>query len=216
MTDTPIYEKLYALQEAYNAHTNITRINSKAEFYTKHIQDSLVLLNYIKQDNPKIIDIGTGGGYPGIPLAIELPNASIVLNDSVQKKVKYLHEVKEKLPLSNIQPIWARAEDLAGDGGYREKFDYATARAVAEIRILLEYLSPFVKVGGKLLLMKAKTAEKEVNEAKNAEKKLYLSLSGIDTFTIGDMERAIIVYTKIAPSPKNYPRKPGTAEKNPL
>ena len=212
----PIYEKLYVLQEAYNTHTNITRINSKEDFYAKHIQDSLTLLNHIKQNPAKIIDVGTGGGYPGIPLAIERKDCTVVLNDSIQKKVRYLEEIQEKLPLNNITPIWSRAENLSREGGFREVFDYATARAVAEIRILLEYLAPLVKVGGTILIMKAKTAEKEVVEAKNAAKILRLSEPTIHNYVIADMERTIVEYTKLAHTPKDYPRKAGLAEKTPL
>jgi 16S rRNA (guanine527-N7)-methyltransferase len=210
-----LYEQLYQLQEEYNAHTNITRINSKEDYYQKHILDSLALIELIPP-NSTLIDVGSGGGYPGIPLAIERPDLKITLNDTIQKKTNYLESVSQKLSLKNITVIKARAEELGQNKLYRETFDTTTARAVAEIRVLLELLSPLIKVGGYIYIMKAKNYLEELKNSENAQKELSAKLLKIENYAIEGIERVILVFQKGASTPPKYPRKPGTPEKKPL
>lgn len=211
-----IYEHLYVLQEAYNAHTNITRINSLEDYYLKHIMDSLALTKILPAGPGKLIDVGSGAGYPGLPIAIERPDIEVTLNDSVQKKTKYLLSVAEELQLKNIQVLTGRAEDIGQDKKYREQFDYATARAVAEINVLLELLAPLIRVGGKIFLMKAKDIEAEIYSAKKAEKILNLRLQSIEKYALADLDRSIIVYEKIKSTPSEFSRRPGIPAKTPL
>ena len=204
MKNQNIYEKLYALQSAYNAHTNITRISSREDFYLKHIEDSLALLPFVEADASRdlsvravrVIDIGTGAGYPGLPLAIEQPQLQVTLNDATLKKIKYVQSVVEELALPNAKTIWARAEDLSKQKEYKEKYDFVTARAVAEIRELIPLAAPLLKPGGKMLFMKAKNVEAEIAAAKRIAQKEKLKLKEIHKYKLADMDRAIVVYEK--------------------
>jgi len=189
-----LYEKLYELQTAYNAHTNITRIASKEDYCVKHIEDSLALLPFV--DKGRLIDIGTGGGYPGIPLAIELPELHATLNDSTQKKVKYLQSVITELPLPNARAVWERAEKLNKQKDHHAQYDFVTARAVAEVQELIQLAAPFLKTGGKALFMKAKNIEAEIATAEKIAKKNKMSLEKIHKYKLADMDRAIVVYIK--------------------
>jgi len=189
-----LYEKLYELQTAYNAHTNITRIASKEDYYLKHIEDSLALLPFI--DKGRLVDIGTGGGYPGIPLALEQPELQVTLNDATQKKVKYLQSVITELPLPNARAVWERAEKLNQQKDHHAQYDFVTARAVAEIQELIQVTAPFLKTGGKALFMKAKNVEAEIAVAENIAKKNKMSLEKIHKYKLAEMDRAIVVYIK--------------------
>lgn len=206
----PIYEKLYALQTAYNAHTNITRIASKEDYYLKHIEDSLALLPFLDlspvhvegratvsgERDVRLIDIGTGGGYPGIPLAIERPDLQITLNDATQKKVKYLQSVIDELPLPNARAVWERAEKLNRQKEHQGQYALATARAVAELKELLPLAAPFLRVGGRALFMKAKNIEAEIKSAEPAARKNKMVLLQVRKYRLADMDRAIVVYEK--------------------
>ncbi len=210
-----LYEKLYELQEEYNTHTNITRINSKDEYYLKHIQDSLELAKILPK-NVSLIDVGTGAGYPGFPIAIERQDIEVTLNDSVLKKIKYLEQTKDKLELNNIKILPGRAEEIGQKAEYRQHFFAATARALAQISCLLELLSPLVVVSGKLYLMKGPDPEDEIKEADNAAKILGLEIAEIKKYSLEDNQRTIIIYNKIKDTPEQYPRRPGIPEKKPL
>lgn len=216
LKNKPLYEQLYELQEEYNRHTNITRINNKEDYYNKHIFDSLSLVKLLSQ-NSTLIDIGSGAGYPGIPLAIERPDIKVTLNDATKKKTIYLESTTKALRLKNIQAIKARAEELGQNKNYREKFDSGTARAVADISILLELISPLIKVGGHIFLMKSKNYQEELGRAEHAQNELHVRLNRIETYYLNDgTERVILVFKKDHPTPKKYPRKPGLPEKKPL
>lgn len=190
-----VYEKLYLLQEEYNQHTNITRINSKEDYYLKHIEDSLAIIPFLNQE-PSIIDIGSGGGYPGIPLAIELPQTKITLNDSILKKTKYLEQTTKALGLTNTVVVRERAEVLGKDPGFQERYAAAICRAVASIDALLPLLSPLVIPGGRLYIMKGNNYQEELSSAKPIQRKLNVELEHIHLYKVGDFERALLVYRK--------------------
>lgn len=210
-----LYERLYQLQEEYNAHTNITRINNKEDYYNKHILDSLSLINLIPQ-NSTLIDIGSGGGYPGLPVAIERPDLKITLNDTIQKKTIYLESTAQKLGLTNVSVVKARAEELGQNKLYRETFDCGTARAVADIAVLLELISPLIKAGGYIYLMKSNNYTAELNNSSHAQTELVTRLFKIERYIIEGVERVILIFKKEGPTPTKYPRKPGIPEKKPL
>lgn len=169
--------------------------------------------------NPfNIIDIGTGAGFPGIPLKIVFPKLKIVLMDSLNKRVKFLQNVIDELGLLDITAIHGRAEEMARKKEYRECFDLCVSRAVANLSTLSEYCLPFVKVDGKFISYKASDIEDEVKKAENAINTLSGNLTGVNKLLLPetDIERAFVIIEKIKKTPKVYPRKAGTASKNPL
>jgi 16S rRNA (guanine527-N7)-methyltransferase len=196
-----VYEKLFALQTAYNAHINITRISSREDFYLKHIEDSLALLPIIDADSERsrsirLIDIGAGAGYPGIPLAIERPELRVTLNDATLKKIKYVQSVIDALPLPNAAAVWGRAENLNQQKEHKGQYDFVTARAVAELQELVQFAAPFLRTGGRALFLKAKNVETEISTAKRAAAKCGLSLLDVTKYKLAEMDRAIVVYVK--------------------
>ena len=165
-----------------------------------------------------MIDIGTGAGFPGIPLKIMLPELSLMLVESSQKKAEFCKTVVEKLHLSNTSVIAARAEDLGKDPNHREKYDWAIARAVAELTVLAEYLLPFVKIGGKALAMKGANTDGEVQKSGQALSILGGEISEIVNLDLPNDsgQRTLIVMRKIAPTPPSYPRRAGMPSKKPI
>lgn len=210
------YEYMNILLE-WNKVMNLTGITEPEEIITKHFIDSLTILNNINRYD-KIIDVGTGAGFPGIPIKIAFPETKIVLLDSLNKRINFLNEVIKKLDLEKIETIHGRAEDYGKDNNYREKYTVAVARAVAPLNILLEYLMPFVEKGGKCLCMKTSNLEEEMNKAKNAINILGGELINTQDFFIPntDMKRRIIEVKKIKSTDKKYPRKAGIPSKEPL
>lgn len=201
----------------WNKVMNLTGITEPKEVIIKHFIDSLTVLNKIDKQS-KIIDVGTGAGFPGIPIKIAFPKTEVVLLDSLNKRINFLNEVIEKLQLKNIKTIHGRAEDYGKDKMYREKYDIAIARAVAPLNILLEYLMPFVKVNGKCICMKGSNSEEEIKNSNNAVKILGGKILSKEEFFIPntDIKRSIIEVRKIKNTSNTYPRKAGTPTKNPL
>ena len=201
----------------WNEKINLTAITDKKEIIVKHFIDSLTIQKYIKgEDN--IIDIGTGAGFPGMPLAILKKNAHFTLVDSLNKRINFLNDVTQKLEFKNVDIIHSRAEDLGRNINYREQYNVATSRAVASLKVLVEYLLPFVKVGGYCICMKGPNIEEELNESKFAIKLLGGKIESVDTLILpdSDFERNIIIIKKESNTPNKFPRKAGTPLKSPL
>ncbi len=200
----------------WNEKINLTAIIEPREIILKHFVDSLTIAKYIKDDE-KLIDVGTGAGFPGIPLSIVKENTDIVLLDSLNKRINFLEEVKENLKLENITTIHGRAEEFGKNKNEREKYDIATSRAVAPLNILLEYLLPLVKVGGKAICMKGSNIE-EIENAKNALEILGGKIEKTEEITLpnSDIKRNIIIVKKVKNTPSKYPRKAGTPSKEPI
>lgn len=200
----------------WNEKINLTAIIEPREIILKHFVDSLTIAKYIKDDE-KLIDVGTGAGFPGIPLSIVKENTDIVLLDSLNKRINFLEGVKENLKLENITTIHGRAEEFGKNKNEREKYDIATSRAVAPLNILLEYLLPLVKVGGKAICMKGSNIE-EIENAKNALEILGGKIEKIEEITLpnSDIKRNIIIVKKVKNTPSKYPRKAGTPSKEPI
>ena len=201
----------------WNEKMNLTAIVEPNEIILKHFIDSITILKEI-DNNSKIIDVGTGAGFPGVPLSIMNPTLKITLADSLNKRLIFLQEVVNQLGLKNIEIIHARAEELGKNKKYRENFDVATSRAVANLSTLSEYLIPLVKVGGKIISMKAGGAQEEIEAAKKAIKILGGKIEGIEEFKLPqtEIERTIILIKKEEHTPNKYPRKAGVPSKEPI
>ena len=201
----------------WNEKINLTAITAPKEVILKHFVDSITINKYIEDKNT-IIDIGTGAGFPGIPLKIINKDKKFILVDSLNKRINFLNEVSRELNLENIELIHARAEELAVNSNYREKCDIVTSRAVARLATLIEYMLPFVKVGGKCICMKGANIEEELNEAKKAIEVLGGEIEVVEKFYLPDtdMERNIVVIKKVKNTPNKYPRKAGMPSKQPI
>lgn len=196
-----------------NEVMNLTAITEPAAVAKLHLLDSLTVLTAENLKGKQIIDVGCGAGFPGVPVAIGCPEAHVTLLDSLGKRVKWLEEI---LPTLGIQArcITARAEEAAAT--HREKYDFATSRAVARLNILLELTAPFVQVGGAVLAMKGSAAREELEEAKNAIRRLGLKTEKVLDFTIDGAIHSVIVLRKIAPTPAQYPRRYAKIKQSPL
>ena len=211
------FDKYMQLLLEWNEKINLTAIIEPDEVKIKHFLDSLTVLKYIN-DEDKVIDIGTGAGFPGIPLKIMKPDAKITLLDSLNKRINFLNLVIEELELKNIEAIHGRAEEFARNKQYREKYDVAVSRAVANLSTLTEYMLPFVKVGGRCICMKGANLKEELDKAKNAIQELGGKIEIIDNFYLSnnDNERNIVIIKKIKETKSKYPRKAGIPSKEPL
>ena len=211
------FNKYMQLLLEWNEKINLTAITEKDQIILKHFIDSISILKYIN-DNDKVIDIGTGAGFPGIPIKIMNETLDITLVDSLNKRVNFLNEIIQSLELDKIQAIHARAEELGRNKKHREVYDIAVSRAVANLSTLLEYLMPFVKVGGICICMKGPNIEEELKNAENAIVELGGSLEKVDNFYLpnSDIERNIIIIKKIKKINDKYPRKAGTPAKEPI
>jgi len=201
----------------WNEKINLTTITDIDEIILKHFIDSMTVLKYINKGE-KIIDVGTGAGFPGIPIAIMMPDVEVTLLDSLNKRILFLNEVIEKLNLKNVKTVHGRAEDFGQNKLYREKYDKSISRAVANLTTLSEYLIPFIKVGGEAICMKGSDIDEEKENAMYAVKELGGKIISTEKFSLPDSDilRSIIIISKQKETPKRYPRKAGTPSKEPL
>lgn len=210
-----LFYKYMKLLLEWNEKINLTAITDEKEIILKHFIDSLTINKYIKKEDI-VMDMGTGAGFPGIPLKIINADTRFVLVDSLNKRINFLAEVKEKLKLEKLDLLHSRAEDLGNNAEYREKMDVLVSRAVANLRTLAEYTLPYVKKGGIFISMKGPNAQEEIELAKNAIEILGGKIEKVENFKLADMERNIIVIRKEKVTPKKYPRKAGIPAKQPL
>ena len=203
----------------WNEKVNLTNITDPEEFRVKHTLDSLVCAEYPEFRFAKnVIDVGTGGGFPGVPLAVYAPEKNFVLMDSLKKRLKIIDELTEELGITNVQTLHGRAEDVGRAREHREKYDLCVTRAVSNLATLVEYCLPLVKVGGYLLAYKGPAAEEELKEAAEALKILGGRAVEVRSGEMDEygLDHRVIVIEKVKPVPKAYPRKAGTPLKAPL
>jgi 16S rRNA (guanine527-N7)-methyltransferase len=212
----PTREKLCAFGQAVieqNKVMNLTAITEPAQVAILHLADCVSLLKVADLKGKKLIDVGCGAGFPGVPLKIACPEMDLTLLDSLGKRMHWLEEI---LPTLGVEAsyIIGRAEEALE--GRREQYDFATSRAVARLNILLELTAPYVKVGGKVLAMKGAAAEEELLEAKGAIKKLGLQLEGVHTFPLDGTAHNVMVFRKVSSTPSQYPRRYSKIKQSPL
>jgi len=213
------FETYWEYLSLRNQVMNLTAITDSAEAVQKHFLDSLALTRAADFKEKKLIDIGTGAGFPGLPLKIAVPTLEVTLLDSLQKRVTFLEEVIERLELEGVNCVHARAEEWVATPGQRESYDYATSRAVAELNVLLELTLPYVRLGGACLAMKTVHAEEEIQAAAGAAAILGGEIEGHYDYTLPGSEevvRRIVVIRKVAPTPDQYPRRFAKMQKQPL
>ncbi len=209
--------RYYELILDQNQTMNLTRITGFEEAVWKHMVDSLSLIRAADvRKNCKILDLGSGAGFPGIPIKIMFPETEVLMVDSVGKKVRFINRVIEELQLDRALGLHTRAEELARDKKYREKYDICVSRAVANLTALSEYCLPFVKTGGMWIAYKGPDCDPELEDAAYAIKTLGGSEAEKVSFQINEMDRTLIKVKKIKKTPMQYPRKAGTAAKMPL
>lgn len=213
------FNRYYELLIEWNEKINLTAITAPKEVAIKHIVDSLSCYKAeLFKDGTSLIDVGTGAGFPGLPLKIFCPSLKLTLLDSLNKRIKFLQLVVDELGLKKVEAVHARSEEAARNKKYREKFDLATARAVARLPIICEYCLPFVKPGGTFIALKGRQYEEETIEAQKAVKILGGEITATLPVKLPEIEdkRAVIYIKKIKTTPKTYPRKAGTPERNPI
>ena len=203
----------------WNEKINLTALTAPRDIVWKHFADSLSAAPYLPQTPFSLIDVGTGAGFPGVPLALVRPDMRLTLLDSLQKRLTFLDELCKELGIP-VTLVHARAEDGGHDPALREQFDVATARAVANLPVLCEYCLPFVKVGGQFLGMKGPSGDDELFAAKAAVKKLGGKQAAVKTLTLDEagepFERTLVLLDKIAETPKAFPRPAAKIKKSPL
>ena len=209
-----LYQYMNNLKQ-WNEKINLTAIKNDEEIILKHFIDSIVVNKYIEGN--KILDIGSGAGFPGIPLKIKDDKLKVTLIDSINKKVNFMNDTIKKLELDESESIHIRAEELAEDNNYREKYDTVISRAVANLTTLVEYMLPFAKVNGICICMKGPNIEEEINNSKYAIKKLGGEIENIIDYKIDENNsRNIIIIRKKKHTEQIYPRKQGKPLKEPL
>ena len=235
LSDRQLFQffRYYELLLETNKVMNLTAITEEKEVIEKHFVDSLLLVRVLDQMNENsgkkepikerfskgtCIDVGTGAGFPGIPLKILFPELSMVLLDSLNKRVGFLNEVISEIGLSGIRAVHGRAEDLGKNREYREQFDFCVSRAVANLSTLSEYCIPFVKTGGFFIPYKSGKSQEEISEAEGAVLHLGGKMEGtvFETLLNSEVERSFVLIKKVSASPKKYPRKAGTPSRDPI
>ncbi len=201
-----------------NQVMNLTAIRDELGVAQLHMLDSAALLNVADLEGKTLIDVGTGAGFPGMVLKTLVPSLSLTLLDSLQKRLTWLEEVGAELALEDITTVHARAEEQAMVEGYRDGFDIATARAVADLRYLAELCLPYVKIGGVFLAMKSTQSDQEIEESKGCIEFMGGQISDIIDYTIPgtNVSHRVVSIQKMKPTPPNYPRKWAKIQKNPL
>jgi 16S rRNA (guanine527-N7)-methyltransferase len=201
----------------WNERLNLTAISAPAEIYRRHFLDSLSLARFWGDSPASLVDIGSGAGFPGLPLAILRPSLGLTLVESVGKKAEFLRHMTMSLGLSGVRILTARAEDLGRDRGERAAHGLVTARAVAELRVLVEYGLPLLKVGGRMLAPKGAAAQAEATAARRAITTLGGSLTALEPVDLPGLDsHAVVIIDKVRPTDPRYPRAPGTPSRNPL
>ena len=213
------FERYFELLVEWNQKINLTAITEKEEVYLKHFYDSIapILQGLIENQEIKLLDIGAGAGFPSLPMKILYPQLDVTIIDSLNKRINFLQLLAEELGLEGVHFYHGRAEDFAQDKKFRAQFDIVTARAVARMQVLSELTIPYLKVGGKLLALKASNAPEELTESKNALNLLFSKVEDNISYTLPNGDpRYITVVEKKKETPNKYPRKAGMPNKRPL
>lgn len=214
------FQKYYELLVEWNSFMNLTAITNYEEVLKKHFIDSLSIVKAydFTKGEVSLIDIGTGAGFPGLPIKIAFPNVKITLLDSLQKRIKFLNEVIEQLELDDIDTVHGRAEDYAKPEKLREKYDLCVSRAVANLSTLSEYCLPFVKAGGKFISYKSEKLTEELAQAEKAVSVLGGKVYNQVDYMLpsSDIYRNLLIIDKVKPTPKKFPRKAGLPAKEPI
>ena len=213
------FERYFELLVEWNQKINLTAITEKEEVYLKHFYDSIapILQGLIENQEIKLLDIGAGAGFPSLPMKILYPQLNVTIIDSLNKRINFLQLLAEELDLEGVHFYHGRAEDFAQDKSFRAQFDIVTARAVARMQVLSELTIPYLKVGGKLLALKASNAPEELTEAKNALNLLFSKVEDNISYTLPNGDpRYITIVEKKKETPNKYPRKAGMPNKRPL
>lgn len=201
----------------YNESINLTAIKEPGEFQLKHFVDSAVIVKldeYMAANT--VIDLGTGGGFPGVPLAILSQDKNFTLADSLKKRLKVIEELTEKLGINNVNCVHGRAEEIGQNDEYRESYDLCVSRAVADLAVLAEYCLPLVKNNGYFISYKGKDIDEELDSAKKAIKVLGGEITRVDKVSVAGFDHSLIVIKKIKETPGKYPRQPGKPGKSPI
>ena len=214
-----IFEIYFEELVSYNEKVNLTAITEKDQVFAKHFLDSIAICQVVSfQNRTNVLDLGTGAGFPGIPLKIVFPQLEITLMDSLNKRVLFLCDVIDELGLTGIEAVHGRAEEAGRNQTYRESYDLCVSRAVANIATLSEYCLPFVKVGGRFVSYKSSTVDEELEEGKKSIELMGGHISQVYKFALPDtdLQRSFVVISKEKKTPKKYPRKAGTPSKDPI
>ena len=213
------FHRYFQLLVEWNEKINLTAITAEDEVYLKHFYDSLapILQGYVLNEPISLLDIGAGAGFPSLPMKILFPQLEVTIIDSLNKRIQFLHLLAEDLGLEGVHFYHGRAEDFAQDKQFRAQFDLVTARAVARMQVLSELTIPFLKVGGRLIALKASSAEDELHQAKNALNLLFAKvLENVDYQLPNGDPRTLTIVEKKKETPNKYPRKAGVPNKRPL